>query len=278
MKTSNLTKNAVLYCRVSTKEQVDDGNSLTTQKRLCSEYCERSGYNIISSFIEEGESAKTADRTELQNLLKFCLDKKNAVHAVIVYKIDRLSRNTYDYGQIRMTLKARGVEIRSITEPFEDDPVGRFMENTMANIAQLDNDIRAERCANGMKEAVREGRYVWKAPIGYKNIKVNGKSTITKDFMAPIIYKAFEMIASGIYSIEEVRQDAIKNGLTLPNGKNISNQYFHKLIRNKLYMGEIHKFGEIHIGSFDPVVTRDLFLRGAVIIKTKRERYESLQA
>ena len=85
----------------------------------------------LKLFIERGESAKTANRTELQKLLAFCAQKKNGITAVIVYKIDRLSRNTDDYSQLRILLKRYGVSIKSTTEQIEDTPVGRFMENTM---------------------------------------------------------------------------------------------------------------------------------------------------
>jgi site-specific DNA recombinase len=87
-------KNAVLYCRVSTKEQVEEGNSLVTQEKMCREYAVAHGYSVAQIFIEQGESAKTADRTELKKLLDYCSNKKHQIDAVIAYKIDRISRMT----------------------------------------------------------------------------------------------------------------------------------------------------------------------------------------
>src|ERR1044072_3495278 len=165
-------KKAVIYCRVSTKEQVEEGNSLITQEKLCREYALKNGYEIAEVFIEQGESAKTAQRTELQRLLSFCSVRKNGISAVIAYKLDRISRNTDDYCQIRLLLRRYGVEIKSTSEYFENTPAGRFMENIIANVAQFDNDVRTERCVRGMREAVREGRYVWMAPVGYDNVRV----------------------------------------------------------------------------------------------------------
>src|SRR5437016_5313529 len=97
-----INKKAVIYCRVSTKEQVEEGNSLITQQRICREYAIKNGYEIAHVFIEQGESAKTAERTELQKLLNFCANRKNHIQAIIAYKIDRISRNTDDYSQIRL--------------------------------------------------------------------------------------------------------------------------------------------------------------------------------
>jgi site-specific DNA recombinase len=62
---------AVIYVRVSTKEQTEN-LSLPTQLRACEEYCRRQGYEILERFHEEGESAKTTDRSQLQALLKYC--------------------------------------------------------------------------------------------------------------------------------------------------------------------------------------------------------------
>ena len=74
---------AVIYVRVSTKEQTEN-LSLPTQIRACEEYCRREGYEVLERFKEEGESAKTTDRTELQNLLKYCRTHKGRVHFVVV--------------------------------------------------------------------------------------------------------------------------------------------------------------------------------------------------
>jgi len=62
---------AAIYVRVSTREQTEN-LSLPTQIRACEEYCRREGYDVLERFKEEGESAKTTDRTELQKLLKYC--------------------------------------------------------------------------------------------------------------------------------------------------------------------------------------------------------------
>jgi DNA invertase Pin-like site-specific DNA recombinase len=263
-------KRAVGYYRVSTKEQVEEGNSLSTQEKLCKEWVRKNGYEIIEQFIEQGESAKTADRTELQKLFIYCANKKNMVDAVVIYKLDRLSRNTDDYSQIRLLLKKYGVEIKSTTEFFENTPVGRFMENTMANIAQFDNDIRSERSGGGMKEAVRDGRYVWMAPVGYINTKVNGKSTIAQDpLMAPIVRETFELALKGIRTVEEVRVIMEERGLALKSGKPLNKTYFYKILKNKLYMGTIEKFGEIHKGLFEPIVSEELFNQVQRILRGK---------
>ena len=266
----------MIYVRVSTKEQVDEGNSLGTQQKICNDYAIKNEYEIAETFIEQGESAKTADRTELQKLLTYCAEKKNGVKAVIIYKLDRLSRNTDDYSQLRLLLKRYGVEIKSTSEHFENNPVGRFMENTMANIAQFDNDIRSERCAGGMRDAMRDGRYVWMATIGYRNVKIAGRATIEQDeIMAPLILRTFELIASNVYPTEEVRRIMTKEGLLNKKGKPFSKGYFYAMLTNELFAGWIVKFGERHRGTFAPIIPDELFSQVQRVLKHKGRKHSA---
>ena len=267
-----LNKRAVIYCRVSTKEQVDEGNSLVTQERHCKEYAFKEGYEIVHIFIEQGESAKTTDRPQLQYLLDFCSNKKNKVTTVLIYKLDRISRNTDDYSQIRILLKRYGVEIKSITEYFENTPAGRFMENIIANVAQFDNDVRTERSVGGMRDAMREGRYVWLAPIGYDNVKIGGKSTIQPNEMAPLVKEAFKMVAKNVCSVEEVRRKMLDAGLMTKRGKKLTKSYFYKVLKNKVYMGQIVKFGEQHPGTYEALIPEYQFQQVQWVLKHRAKR------
>lgn len=265
-------KKAVIYCRVSTKEQVEEGNSLVTQEKICREYALKEGYDIAEIFIEQGESAKTANRTELQKLLSYCAITKNSITTVIIYKLDRLSRNTDDYSQIRLLLKRYGVEIKSTTEYFENTPAGRFMENIISNVSQFDNDVRTERSISGMREAVREGRYVWLAPIGYSNIRKGGKSTITPNEMAPLVRLAFKQVSENIYPIHQVLRNVTKEGLVSKVGKPFSKSQFYYMLANELYAGWIIKFGERHRGLFEPIVTEELFNKVQIVLKQRSRK------
>ncbi len=262
-------KRVVIYVRVSSHEQVEDGNSLVTQERLCREYCEKHNLEVAIVYVERGESAKTANRTELKKLLEFCSNKKNEISGLIIYKIDRLSRNTDDYSQLRILMKKYEVEIISITEKFEDTPVGRFIENTMSNVAQFDNDIRTERSVNGMKQSILEGRYTFRPPVGYERIVVDKKNDITPcKRNAKYIIRIFELANKGFGTLEEVRQQVIKEGLLLDTGKAPCKQHFYDILRNKLYIGIIEKFGEERPGLFETVLKdKQLFWEVQKILK-----------
>ena len=129
---------AVIYVRVSTKEQTEN-LSLATQLRSCEEYCRRQGYDVLERFHEEGESAKTTDRSQLQALLKYCRTHKGQIHFVVVYNLTRFAREKYDHFALRAHLQSLGISLRSATEPIDDTSTGKLMEGVLAAFAQFDN-------------------------------------------------------------------------------------------------------------------------------------------
>src|SRR3989344_7594158 len=248
-------KKAIVYVRVSSKEQLE-GSSLEVQERICTEYALRNDYEIVKVFIEKGESAKTTDRTELKFLLEYVAKNYKSLDALIVAKIDRLARNSTDHALLKVGFSKYGLRLVSATENLEDTPVGRLMETQLAGFAQFDNEIRAERSKNGMIAGVKAGRWVWKAPLGYINTGGKGRTNLShnKPEIVRLVRKAWELVDTG-YTVEEARKELAKQGLEL------SKSYFHRLIRNKLYMGVIEKFGISIVGNFKYIVEPELFLR-----------------
>jgi DNA invertase Pin-like site-specific DNA recombinase len=201
----------MIYVRVSTKEQTEN-LSLPTQLRACEEYCRRQGFEILQRFHEQGESAKTTDRSELQNLLKYCRTHKGKVHFVIVYNLTRFAREKYDHFALRAHLKSLGISLRSATEPI-DDTSGKLMEGVLAAFAQFDNDVRSDRTRAGMRAALELGRWTFPAPLGYLNApKWSGKSLVHDPERAALVRQAFEDLATGRYTKQEVIARATEPG------------------------------------------------------------------
>jgi len=127
--------NCLLYARVSTDKQAQKDLSIPAQIAAMREYAKRNGWKVIGHFIDEGESAKTANRPELKKLLNYCKENKG-VDIVIIHKIDRLARNLIDYATIKAILKQKGIRLISVSEPFDDNPIGRLLENIIASISE----------------------------------------------------------------------------------------------------------------------------------------------
>ena len=264
---------AVIYIRVSTKEQTEN-LSLSTQLKACEEYCERQGFEVLARFREEGESAKTVDRTELQKLLQFCRTNKGRVQFVVVFNLTRFAREKYDHFALRAHLKSLGISLRSATEPIDDTSTGKLMEGVLAAFAQFDNDVRSERTRGGMRAALELGRWTFLAPLGYLNApRSTGKSLIPDPERAPLVRRAFQDFATGRFMKDEVRKNVIALGLRTRRGKPVPSQTFDAMLRNRVYIGQIDvaDFGVSARGDFEPLVTERIFFRVQAILDGRYE-------
>ena len=264
---------AVIYTRVSTKGQTEN-LSLPTQLKTCEEYCERQGLEVIASFREEGESAKTADRTQLQKLLTFCRANKGRVQFVVVYNLTRFAREKYDHFALRAHLKSLGISLRSATEPIDDTSTGKLMEGVLAAFAQFDNDVRSERTRGGMRAALELGRWPFLAPLGYLNARgAAGKNLMPDPERAPLIRRAFQDFATGRFTKDEVLQNVNTLGLTTRRGKAVPSQTFDAILRNPVYISQIQvaAFGISKRGEFEPLITEKIFFRVQGILDGRYE-------
>ena len=271
---------AVIYVRVSTKEQTEN-LSLPTQLRACEEYCRRQGYEILERFHEEGESAKTTDRSQLQALLKYCRTHKGKVHFVVVYNLTRFAREKYDHFALRAHLKSLGISLRSATEPIDDTSTGKLMEGVLAAFAQFDNDVRSDRTRAGMKAALELGRWTFPAPLGYLNApKWSNTSLVHDPERGPLVRQAFEDLATGQYSKQEVIARATEAGLRSRKGLKLSPQSFGQMMRNPIYVGKVESpdYDVSTKGNFEPLVDEATFYRaqavldGRIVVAGPRQR------
>lgn len=234
---NNETKRAVIYLRVSTEEQVDNF-SLGTQQEMCTKEAERRGIEIVKIFREEGRSAKTIKgRPVLIEMLEFCRKNKKTLDAVIVYRLDRISRQTQDYLAIRKKLGDSGIEIISISEPTGNSPTEKLVETILAGFAQLDNDVRSERTKNGMRARFLAGLSNANPPLGY----INENGYAVKDAKTwDKVKEAWELMATGTKTLSEMTTIMNSWGLRLTVKKKeypIRRQALSRIFRNKFYIG-----------------------------------------
>ena len=251
---------AVIYTRVSSKDQLEN-YSLDTQEQACREFAARAGYDVVKVFTERAESAKTANRTALQAMLKYVAVNASLVGTVIVYAVNRLARNSTDHGNLRLELGKYGVRLQSTTENLDDTPAGRFAETALAAIAQMDNEVRADRAKAGMMAAVRVGRFVWRAPLGYVNGSRNEPSLVPDSpETVALVQKAWSLAEAGVPPCKAGTQ-LVEEGLRLRSGKAPSPRSFRAMLRCETYAGYINAFGKRVRGDFEPLIDLDQFLR-----------------
>lgn len=250
----------VIYCRVSSWEQVAN-TSLENQEKWCREYATRNGWEIIEPlFIEKGESAKTADRTEFSKAINFASTKKNRVSFFLVFKADRFARNAEDHFAVRGVLRRSNVELRSATEQFDDSPMGKAMEGVAAVFAEWDNNNRSVRSKEGMLKRVRQGVWVWLPPLGFHKLAHGKETNITPDpERACYVREIFECYAKGMHTYQDVADYIGNRGLRTKANKTPNAQLIDKILRNSAYCGRIEAFGEVNTGSFEAIVSEELF-------------------
>ncbi len=280
----SMNKRCVIYVRVSSERQVD-GYSLDSQEELCKNRAEQLGYDIVNVYREEGVSAKTTKRPTLQEMLAFCINKQNNISSIIVYSLSRFNRNTENHLALKALLGRSGVNLISLSEPTDDSPTGNFIETIFAAWAQMDNEVRATNIANSLRRRFFEGHITNRPPLGYLQIKINGKSTahkdkdsfeIMKDMWQKIAYEGWTLnkVASTLNSLGvRIKSDKRFNGFT---SKNIS-----RLFSNKFYMGILvsEKYGETP-GKHEPMIDEMIFYRVREILsgrKPKSTHYNSLR-
>lgn len=266
--------NAVIYCRVSSKEQIE-GTSLESQEIACKEYARAHEITVERVFVERGESAKFADRTQLIQLIDFCRNSKTKIDALIVWKLDRFARNVGDHFNIKATLMKYGVRVVSVTEPIDTNPEGKLMETILAGFAQFDNDIRAARTVQGMRRKIEEGISPWSPPLGYKSAQRNGgKKTKPDEPDQPLfglLQKAWKEFASGTHTKADMRRLMDSWGVQTAEGVPMTAQSLDNFFQNPYYVGILtdpwarQQYAGLHV----PMVSPEDFARVQTLIRRR---------
>ena len=155
--------NCLLYARVSTDKQAQKELSIPAQIEAMKEYARRNRWKIAGHFVDSGESAKTANRPELQRLIHYCQENEG-VEVVLVHKLDRLARNLIDHATITTIFRRKGIRLVSVCEPIEDTPAGKLMENFLASMSEYYSANLGSEIRKGNMAKLRKGEWPHKPP------------------------------------------------------------------------------------------------------------------
>jgi site-specific DNA recombinase len=264
-------KRAVLYIRVSTDEQADKGFSLASQEDQLNKYCLANNIDVLHLFTED-HSAKTFERPEFRRMLAFCKKNSADIDFLLFVKWDRFSRNTRDSYQMIYEFQRMGIEARAVEQPLDlNVPESKIMLAIYLASPEVENDRRALNVFNGMRKAKKEGRYMGSAPMGYRNSRDERNMPVIKpSYLSDFIILAFEEMATGNYSQEDVRKRLGRKGFSC------SRNNFNKIIRNPVYAGLLYvpafkdEPAETIHGRHEALVSIELFERVQYIISKKR--------
>lgn len=277
-------KSAYLYVRVSTDEQKRKGYSLVEQEDRLIKHCEIYGIQIKGIYRED-YSAKDFNRPEWKKLIKKI--RKNThrpTENILFIKWDRFSRNIeYAYQMIRM-LRELNVQPMAIDQPIDlEVPESIVMLAVYLSIPEAENSRRGLTTSRGIRRARKMGRWPGKAPIGYANRTTpEGKNfIIPKQPEADHIKWSFQQLATGSYTISQVRKMACVNGLQC------SKNNFWKLVHNPIYCGIIRipanrdEEEQFVRALHEPLISESLFRQVQLIIckdRNKRGNRDALKS
>jgi len=272
----NSRRQAVLYARVSSKEQEKEGFSIPAQLKLLRCYSESADLTVAKEFVDV-ETAKRAGRTGFDQMVAF-LRQTPACRVLLVEKTDRLYRNFRDL----VTLDEIELEIHFAKENVilsrDSCSSEKFVHGIKVLMAKNYIDNLSEETRKGMQEKAEHGIWPSFAPLGYRNVDgPNGKKIIEQDpAVAPIVARVFEWYATGNHSIREVAIMARAEGMVFRKSKDpVPTGTVHKILRSRLYTGDFDWNGKTYRGSHVPLVTQELWDRVQEILSnrfTKRHR------
>jgi site-specific DNA recombinase len=266
-------RKAVVYARVSSKEQEKEGFSIPAQLKLLKDYATAQGFAVTKEYVDV-ETAKQIGRTAFGEMIAH-LKAQRSIRVLLVEKTDRLYRNLKDW----VTVDDLEVEIHFVKEGVVLSRGSRSSEKFMHGIKVLMAknyiDNLSEEARKGMQEKAEQGIWPTVAPLGYRNVAgADGKKIIEPDpGSAPIISRLFEWYATGTLSLKEAAQKARAAGLVYrKSGSSVPVSTVHATLRNRLYMGEFEWNGCVYQGKHQPLVTRDLWERVQGVLDGRRAK------
>jgi DNA invertase Pin-like site-specific DNA recombinase len=269
---TNGTKQAVLYARVSTKDQEREGFSIPAQLKLLRDYARDQGLTIVKEYVDV-ETAKQTGRKGFGEMRQD-LRVNPTWRDVLTEKTDRLYRNPRDW----IDLDDLKVTIHLVKENIRHSPDARSSDKLVHGfkvlMAKNYVDNLSEEVKKGQREKAAQGHWPSAAPVGYVNNLATHLIEVDPDRGA-LIADLFRLYATGDYSLKTLTAKAYAIGLTHPrSGRRMMKAEIHRILTNPIYAGDFRWAGKLHRGVHEPLVSRETFADvQAVLTRRPRARH-----
>jgi site-specific DNA recombinase len=282
---------AALYLRVSTEEQAVRGYSIEAQKEALQAYALKKGWEIAGIYEDAGYSAKNINRPALQRLLKDIEDKK--VEAVLVWRLDRISRSVADFSDVIEIFEKHGVTFDSATENIDTStPSGRALVNFLAVFAQFERESIGERSRLGKLKKVQMGNpALGLPPYGYK---IEDGQYQINEAEAEVVRLIFKLCVDNHWGYRKIASYLNELGLKTRQGGFWNYGSISSILNNPIYPGLIvwnrtksvkgktlkrPKSEWIKVkGNFPPIISEEIFDVASSRIKERGRNGRSLSS
>ncbi len=247
-----------IYCRKSSEDEDRQILSIDAQLRELNEFARASGLRVVDTLIESKSAHKPG--REIFNQMMSRIQQGEA-DALLVWQINRLSRNAKDGGDIIWAIDEKKIiQIDTPHKQYKNNGDDKFFMTLEFGMAKKYSDDLSDNIRRGNREKYKRGEYSGWAPIGYINTKIDGHPNIALDSeTAPIVRKVFEEYATGNYSLGQMVEVIKSWGLTTQKGKTIGKSHLQKILMNQTYKGWYKHGGELHEGNYERLITLSLF-------------------
>ena len=265
-------RRCAVYCRVSTDERLDQSfNSLDAQKDAGLAYIASQRAEgwipVPDDYIDPGFSGGNIERPALKRLMTDI--EAGRIDIVVVYKIDRLTRNLTDFAKLIEVFERQQVSLVTVTQQFNTTTsMGRLMLNVLLSFAQFEREVTGERIRDKIAASKRKGLWMGGyTPLGYE---IKDRKLIIEEKDAQIIRRIFTRFTETRSITDIIREMGLEGITTKPNrlkdgsvrnGTPMDKKYISKVLRNPIYVGEIRHKGAVFAGQHEPIITRQLWDR-----------------
>ena len=244
-------KTAVIYARYSCDQQTEQ--SIDGQLRVCEEYAKRNNILILNTYIDRAMTGTNDNRPDFQRMIKDSARKE--WNYVLVYKLDRFSRNKYESTIHKRTLKNNGVKVLSAMENIPDTPEGIILESLLEGMNQYYSAELSQKVSRGMRENRLKGLYQGGGvPYGYR---VENQRLVIDDMQAEAVRFMYLQYSKGVF-VKDIIAELTAKGVTY-KGRQFARNTVYGILANEKYSGVYTKGDEIVANMYPPIIDKQLF-------------------
>ena len=256
-------KKAVIYARFSSAAQNEQ--SIEGQLTVCHDYAERNGYMVVGEYIDRAISGRSDERPDFQRMINDA--RTGAFQYVLVYKLDRFSRNRYDSAIYKVQLKKYGVKVISCMENIGDNPESIILEAVLEASAEYYSIDLSQKVKRGMIESAKKGRLLGNAcPLGYKNIDAH---LVPDPAVAPHVTWAFRAYADGMRK-KDIVAELNRRGIRSHRGGDLTLSSLQTVFRNEKYLGILDQHGYRFENAHEALIDKETFDKVQEMAKKNR--------
>ncbi len=251
-------KQFAALARVSSREQEREGFSLEVQEEGLQRFAAQAGGEIVKFFKIAETASKGEERKTFRELIAYAKKNAFALDGLLFYKVDRASRNLFDYVELERLDSEYNLPFISVSQPTENTPAGRMMRRTLANMASFYTEQQSVDVREGLARRVKEGWFVGLAPYGYRNARKDGRGIIEVDpEPAANVKRIFHLYAYENLTLDGLVEKINTEGRLWRNSQpKFPRSSVHNILKDRAYIGELEYKGNWYPGKHEPLIDR----------------------